>query len=54
MAAAIEAAARLDPQDCRRHVEARFSAPRMIADYLACFDRVADRGVSASRLAASG
>jgi glycosyltransferase involved in cell wall biosynthesis len=54
MAAAIEAAARLDPQDCRRHVEARFSAPRMIADYLACFARVADRGVSASRLAASG
>ena len=40
MAAALEEADRLDPLECRRYVEERFSATRMVADYLAAYERV--------------
>jgi len=39
MAAALEEADRLDPLECRRYVEERFSAARMVADYLAAYER---------------
>jgi len=40
MAAALEEADRLDPLECRRYVEERFSAARMVADYLGAYERV--------------
>jgi glycosyltransferase involved in cell wall biosynthesis len=40
MAAAIEEADRLDPAECRRYVEERFSAERMVADYVAAYESV--------------
>jgi glycosyltransferase involved in cell wall biosynthesis len=40
MAAALEEADRLDPLECRGYVEERFSAARMVADYLAAYERV--------------
>jgi glycosyltransferase involved in cell wall biosynthesis len=40
MAAAIEEADRLDPAECRRYVEERFSAERMVADYVAAYEFV--------------
>lgn len=40
MAAAIEDADRLDPAECRRYVEERYSAERMVADYVAAYERV--------------
>jgi glycosyltransferase involved in cell wall biosynthesis len=39
MAAALEAADSLDPMECRRYVEERFSRDRMVADYLAAYER---------------
>jgi glycosyltransferase involved in cell wall biosynthesis len=50
MAAAIEEADRLDPAECRRYVEERFSAERMVADYVAAYEFV----VQAGGVAASG
>jgi glycosyltransferase involved in cell wall biosynthesis len=38
MAAALEQADRLDPLECRRYVEERFSAERMVADYVAAYE----------------
>jgi glycosyltransferase involved in cell wall biosynthesis len=38
MAAAVEAAERIDPLECRRYVEERFSRERMVADYVAAYD----------------
>jgi glycosyltransferase involved in cell wall biosynthesis len=43
MARAIRAAARIDPEDCRRAARERFSAQRMIAEYLALYERLASR-----------
>lgn len=40
MADAIEKADRLDPAECRRYVEERYSAERMVADYVAAYERV--------------
>jgi len=40
MAAALEEADRLDPLECRRYVEERFSAERMVVDYLAAYEQV--------------
>jgi glycosyltransferase involved in cell wall biosynthesis len=40
---AVERAATLDRGACRAHVEARFSPSRMVADYLAIYDRVLHR-----------
>ena len=39
MAAAIEAVDAFDPLDLRRAVEARFSRERMVADYIAAYER---------------
>lgn len=41
LAAAIERADELDPMTCRRYVEERFSRDRMVADYLAAYERKA-------------
>ncbi len=40
MAGALEQADQLDPMTCRRFVEERFSRDRMVADYLAAYERV--------------
>jgi glycosyltransferase involved in cell wall biosynthesis len=40
MVDAIAEADRLDPLECRRYVEDRFSAERMVADYVAAYERV--------------
>lgn len=40
MAAAIKEADRLDPAECRRYVEERFSSERMVADYVAAYEGV--------------
>jgi len=42
MAAALEQADRLNPLECRRYVEDRFSAKRMVADYLAAYEQMLD------------
>jgi glycosyltransferase involved in cell wall biosynthesis len=43
MVDALEAADRLDPMECRRYVEERFSSERMVRDYEAAYQRVLDR-----------
>jgi glycosyltransferase involved in cell wall biosynthesis len=43
MADAIEEADRLDPLECRRYVEERFSAERMVRDYEGAYRRVLER-----------
>jgi glycosyltransferase involved in cell wall biosynthesis len=43
MAAAIEAADRLDPLECRRYVEERFSQERMVSDYVAAYELTIER-----------
>lgn len=43
MVDALDAADRLDPMDCRRSVEERFSRDRMVADYLAAYAAVRDQ-----------
>jgi glycosyltransferase involved in cell wall biosynthesis len=40
MGAALEEADRLDPLECRRYVEERFSRDRMVADYVAAYEAV--------------
>jgi glycosyltransferase involved in cell wall biosynthesis len=40
MAAALEQADRLDPLECRRYVEERFSKEHMVADYEAAYGRM--------------
>jgi glycosyltransferase involved in cell wall biosynthesis len=40
MAEAIHEADRLDPMECRRYVEERFSAERMVDDYVAAYERM--------------
>jgi len=40
MAEAIEAAAKLDPEQCREAARTRFSAERMSRDYLSLYDRL--------------
>jgi glycosyltransferase involved in cell wall biosynthesis len=37
MAAALEAADALDPLECRRYVEERFSPERMVGDYVRAY-----------------
>jgi len=39
MPAALERADALDPLEIRRYVEARFSRERMVADYVAAYER---------------
>jgi glycosyltransferase involved in cell wall biosynthesis len=43
MPAALERADQLDPLDCRRYVEERFSKERMVADYEAAYEKAVDR-----------
>jgi glycosyltransferase involved in cell wall biosynthesis len=43
MAGAIAAADLLEPVECRRYAEERFSAGRMVADYVAAYERVIER-----------
>jgi hypothetical protein len=47
MADAVLEADRLDPLECRRYVEESFSAERMVADYVAAYERM----IGASRAA---
>ena len=43
MSAAIRESDKLDPRECRRYVEERFSAERMVRDYEAVYERVLER-----------
>jgi glycosyltransferase involved in cell wall biosynthesis len=43
MAAALAQADALDPRECRRYVEERFSAERMVRDYEAAYARIVER-----------
>jgi glycosyltransferase involved in cell wall biosynthesis len=43
MGAALEEADRIDPVDCRRYVEERFSPLRMVADYLRAYTTAIER-----------
>jgi glycosyltransferase involved in cell wall biosynthesis len=47
MAAAIERADSLDPLECRRYVEERFSSDRMVRDYEDAYRAVLDAGADA-------
>ncbi|MFN2471302.1 MAG: glycosyltransferase family 4 protein [Gaiellaceae bacterium] len=44
MPAALEAADALDPRECRRYVEERFSRERMVADYVEAYRRLLESG----------
>jgi glycosyltransferase involved in cell wall biosynthesis len=50
MVDALADADRLDPMDCRRYVEERFSAERMVADYMQAYERARERATQASPL----
>ncbi len=43
MAEAIAEADRLEPLECRRYVEERFSPERMVRDYEAAYEKVVER-----------
>ena len=43
MSAALAEAERIDPLECRRYVEERFSAERMVRDYERAYERVLER-----------
>jgi glycosyltransferase involved in cell wall biosynthesis len=47
MASVIERAAELDPLDCRRYVEERFSSERMVRDYEAAYAKARETAVAA-------
>jgi glycosyltransferase involved in cell wall biosynthesis len=51
MAAAIAQADRLDPLECRRYVEERFSAERMVGDYVAAYETMLARGRAGASIA---
>ena len=40
MVRALAEAEKIDPADCRRYVEEKFSAARMVADYVAAYEGV--------------
>jgi glycosyltransferase involved in cell wall biosynthesis len=46
MAAALEEADRLDPLECRRYAEERFSAERMVADYVGAYREAIERSTT--------
>jgi glycosyltransferase involved in cell wall biosynthesis len=49
MPAALEEAERLDPLECRRYVEERFSPERMVSDYVRAYrEAIVGAPVSAS------
>ena len=43
MGAALEEADRIDPLECRRYVEERFSPMRMVADYVRAYTAAIER-----------
>jgi glycosyltransferase involved in cell wall biosynthesis len=43
MAAGIAEADRIDPLECRRYVEERFSAERMVRDYITAYETAVER-----------
>ena len=45
---AIERAAALDPMDCRRYVEERFSSERMVRDYEAAYEKALEGAAAAA------
>jgi hypothetical protein len=45
----IDQADAIDPMDCRRYVEERFSKERMVADYEAAYERALEPTSSAAR-----
>jgi glycosyltransferase involved in cell wall biosynthesis len=47
MPAAVLEADEIDPMDCRRYVEERFTPERMVADYLAAYRTMIERPVAA-------
>ena len=49
MAGVIEQADAIDPLECRRYVEERFSKERMVADYEAAYAKALEPASSASR-----
>jgi glycosyltransferase involved in cell wall biosynthesis len=49
MPAALEQADRIDPLECRRYVEERFSKERMVADYEAAYEKMLGDGRSQGR-----
>jgi glycosyltransferase involved in cell wall biosynthesis len=44
----LEQAAALDPMDCRRYVEERFSSDRMVRDYEAAYEKALKTSVAAA------
>ena len=44
----IEKAAGLDPMDCRRYVEERFSSERMVRDYESAYEKALEGAVAAA------
>ena len=48
MPGVIERAAALDPMDCRRYVEERFSSERMVRDYEAAYEKALEGAVAAA------
>jgi glycosyltransferase involved in cell wall biosynthesis len=53
MAAAIGEADRIDPLECRRYVEERFSAERMVQDYITAYETALARERAAASLVES-
>jgi glycosyltransferase involved in cell wall biosynthesis len=48
MPAALEAVIRLDPAECRMSADERFSASRMVADYVRAYERLLEGHSGAS------
>jgi len=48
MAGVLEQAAALDPLDCRRYVEERFSSERMVRDYEAAYAKALEGAAAAA------
>ena len=44
----LERAAALDPMDCRRYVEERFSSDRMVRDYEAAYEKALEGAAAAA------
>ena len=48
MAGVLERAAALDPMECRRYVEERFSFERMVRDYEAAYEKELEGAATAA------
>jgi glycosyltransferase involved in cell wall biosynthesis len=49
MAGVIDQADAIDPMECRRYVEERFSKERMVAEYEAAYEKALETAATASR-----